>query len=293
MRILAFAIFAVACAAGSGTAAPGAAAPGAAAPGAAAPGTAAPAPAPAAVPAAASGGTRPLYYDRALTRADLEGRTLRELALMRNTIYARAGHQFRKKWLRDYFTAQPWYKPLAKDDSSKVTRLDRANAALIAQAEEGQSRADLKKRRDDILARQHAGKATAEDDIEIGLLNTRLGQWASADPAARPPADVSPLEDPSQLDHLITVEQLSNLSRRDLRILRNTIYARHGRTFKSQLLQAYFDTMEWYRPDPAFNENKLSKIDTTNIRLIKSVEQSLGGPMTEDEQRAEDNMSGF
>ncbi|TMQ13566.1 MAG: YARHG domain-containing protein [Deltaproteobacteria bacterium] len=175
--------------------------------------------------------------------------------------------------MRDYFTAQPWYKPLAKDDSSKVTRLDRANAALIAQAEEGQSRADLKKRRDDILARQHAGKATAEDDIEIGLLNTRLGQWASADPAAKPPADVSPLEDP--------------------RILRNTIYARHGRTFKSQLLQAYFDTMEWYRPDPAFNENKLSKIDTTNIRLIKSVEQSLGGPMTEDEQRAEDNMSGF
>ena len=35
---------------------------------------------------------RPLYYTRALTPADLEGRTLRELALMRNTIYARAGH---------------------------------------------------------------------------------------------------------------------------------------------------------------------------------------------------------
>src|SRR6185295_9801072 len=74
---------------------------------------------------------RPLYYDRALKPADLEGRTLRELALMRNSIYARAGHQFRKKWLRDYFTAQPWYKPLAKDDNSKVTKTDRANASLI------------------------------------------------------------------------------------------------------------------------------------------------------------------
>jgi len=27
--------------------------------------------------------------------------------------------------------------------------------------------------------------------------------------------------------------------------------------------------------------------------LIKSVEDTLGGPMTEDEQRAEENMSGF
>src|SRR5499425_1312869 len=104
---------------------------------------------------------RPLYYTRALTPADLEGRTLRELALMRNTIYARAGHQFRKKWLHDYFAAQSWYKPLAKDDNTKITKVDRANAALIAQAEEAPTQAELKKRRDDVLARQHAGKATA------------------------------------------------------------------------------------------------------------------------------------
>jgi hypothetical protein len=241
---------------------------------------------------AAAEPARPLYYERALTKADLDGRTLRELALMRNTIYARAGHQFRKRWLHDYFAAQPWYKPLAKDDNSKVTKIDRANAALIAQAEEGQKRDELKKRRDDILARQKAGKATPEDAIELTILNTRLGQWASAG-AEAPPADVSPLEDPDQLDHVITVKQLSNLSRRDLRILRNTIYARHGRQFKSQLLQEYFDTMEWYKRDPAFTENRLTKVDVTNIRLIKSVEGTFGGPLSEDEQRAEDNMSGF
>lgn len=236
---------------------------------------------------------RPLYYDRALTRADLDGRTLRELALMRNTIYARAGHTFRKKWLRDHFTAQAWYKPLARDDNSKITKVDRANAALIAQAEEAPTQAELKKRREEVLARQHAGKASPEDEIELGILNTRLGQWVSAQADAKPPADVSPLEDPSQLDHVITVEQLSNLSRRDLRILRNTIYARHGRQFKSKLLQAYFDDMVWYQRDPAFTEKRLSKTDVTNIRLIKSVEDTLGGPMTEDEQRAEENMSGF
>jgi hypothetical protein len=240
---------------------------------------------------AAADPPRPLYYDRALTPADLQGRTLRELALMRNTIYARAGHPFRKKWLHDYFAAQSWYKPLAKDDDSRITRIDRANVALIAQAEQSQKRAELTKRRDDILARQRAGKATPEDAIELGLLNTRLGEWAAAEAEAKPPADVSPLEDPSQLDHVISVDQLSNLSRRDLRILRNTVYARHGRKFKSPLLQAYFDDMRWYKVDPAFTEKQLTKVDITNIRLIKSVEDTLGGPMSEDEQRAEQNMT--
>lgn len=240
---------------------------------------------------AAADPPRPLYYDRALAPADLQGRTLRELALMRNTIYARAGHPFRKKWLRDYFTAQPWYKPLAKDDDSRITRLDRANVAAIGQAEQNQKRPELKQRRDDILARQRAGKATPEDAIELGLLNTRLGEWAAAEAEARPPASVSPLEDPSQLDHVIRVEQLSDLSRRDLRILRNTIYARHGKQFKSGLLQAYFNDMSWYNADLAFTEKRLTKVDVTNIRLIKSVEDSLGGPMSEDEQQRLEEMA--
>ena len=228
---------------------------------------------------------RPLYYDRALTSADLDGRTLRELTLMRNTIYARAGHPFRKQWLRDYFTAQTWYKALAKDDDSKITKIDSANVSLIAKAEQSQDRTDLTKRRDDILARQRAGKAAAEDEIELRLLNTRLGEWAAADADAKPPAKVSPLEDPSQLDHVISVDQLSDFSRRDLRILRNTVYARHGKVFKSQLLQAYFNDMVWYKADSTFTEDRLTKTDITNIRLIKSVEQSVGGPMTDDEQR--------
>src|SRR5262244_4007585 len=147
---------------------------------------------------AAADPPRPLYYDRALTPADLQGRTLRELAIMRNTIYAHAGHPFRKKWLHDYFAAQPWYKPLAKDDDSKITKLDRANAVAIAQAEQNQKRPDLMKRRDDV--------------IELGILNTRLGEWAAAASDAKPPSDASPLEDPSQLDHVLRVEQLSNLS---------------------------------------------------------------------------------
>ena len=75
---------------------------------------------------------RPLYYTRAITNDDLEGRTLRDLSLMRNTIYARAGNKFRKQWLNDYFSALSWYHPLDKMDESKLTVLDKRNAEIIA-----------------------------------------------------------------------------------------------------------------------------------------------------------------
>src|SRR5215831_6852378 len=52
---------------------------------------------------------RPLYYEREISQADLQGRTLRELTLMRNWIYARAGNPFVKPWLKEFFAKQPWY----------------------------------------------------------------------------------------------------------------------------------------------------------------------------------------
>src|SRR5579872_4854842 len=85
----------------------------------------------------------PFYYTRAITNADLKGRNLRELSLMRNTIYARVGNKFRKKWLNDYFAQFSWYHPLDKMEVSKLTALDRANAAAIAQYDAGLNRDKL------------------------------------------------------------------------------------------------------------------------------------------------------
>lgn len=225
---------------------------------------------------------RGLYYARALTAADLDGRSLRDLALMRNTIYARAGHTFRKTWLRDHFTAQPWYTPLPKDDGSKITATDRANAKLIAAREAAFPR-------DAMAAEQAALAAKAErstaDDVELRLLGEQLGR--TVETAGDEPAR-SPLEDPKQLDRLLEIGELADLSRRDLRILRNTVYARHGRIFKSPVLQQWFDDKDWYEPDPSFDESRLTAIDKKNVRLIRSVEDASGGPMTDREQQDED-----
>src|SRR5262245_9862822 len=151
---------------------------------------------------------RPLYYTREITDDDLIGRSLRELTLMRNTIYARAGNKFRKQWLNDYFSAQPWYRPLDKMNESKITPLDRKNAEIVAKYD-----ADVP--RDELLSMQQAlrtsAPSTPEDKIELRLISMRLGKWAG--PAD---ADRTPLEDPTLLDKQITVKSLKDFSRRDL-----------------------------------------------------------------------------
>jgi hypothetical protein len=220
---------------------------------------------------------RPLYYSRQITQNDLEERSLRDLSLMRNTIYARAGHKFRKKWLNDYFLAQPWYHPLEKDDESKISTLDRKNAEIIAKYDAAINKDYLQQ----II--QQANPNTPEGKIELRLAYARLGKWTGAKDAER-----TPLEDPTLLDKQLTVESLNDFSRRDLRLLRNLIYARRGRPFKSDLLRAYFGAVEWYQPNPAYTDARLTDLDKRNIKLVLSVENQLGGPLLDWEHKKED-----
>jgi hypothetical protein len=221
---------------------------------------------------------RPLYYTREIKPDDLYDRSLRELQLMRNTIFARAGNKFRKKWLNDYFSAQPWYHPLDTMDESKLTALDRKNAEIIATFDAGISREQLMARQGELQ-----GAKTPEDKIEMRLVAIRLGKWAGSD-EDQPTA----LEDPTLLDKQLTVDQLKDFSRRDLRLLRNLIYARRGRPFHSDVLKSYFQAVEWYKPDPKYTDARLTAIDKRNINVILSVENQLGGPLTDYQNKKED-----
>jgi hypothetical protein len=222
---------------------------------------------------------RPLYYERALTKEDLAGRTLRELTLMRNSIYARAGQSFRKPWLDQHFRKESWYAPKETPDLSKLTPIDYANAQAIVMHEQDLEEAVLEAMQKELLAKKKAGKTTPEDDIELELLAVRLGGWTTD--LELMPEDLSPLADPTKLDALLTANQLATLSLRDLRILRNTIYARRGRPFRSVLLQDYYAGMDWYKPDESYTDAKLTAIDKKNIRMIMGVEKANGGPLSD------------
>ncbi|WP_158501992.1 YARHG domain-containing protein [Vitiosangium sp. GDMCC 1.1324] len=205
----------------------------------------------------------------------LESKSLRELSLLRNTIYARYGWAgFRKPWLRQHFQSQPWYKPDPKFSYKRLSQVDRRNVELIAQVEASLSYADLEQRKETLLARtgrSNLAELGAEDRIELGLISRAMGDFA-VDEGQRDQVA-------SSLESVLAVKELRMLSLRDLRLLRNTIYARRGRPFKSELLQEHFKRMPWYTPDPAYTDKRLTKTDKRNIDLIVQVENEFGGAL--------------
>ena len=74
---------------------------------------------------------------------------------------------------------------------------------------------------------------------------------------------------------LITEAMLRGLSLHELRLLRNEIYARHGRIFVTLWIQQYFGSQSWYDPKEDFKDESISGVDKTNIETIVAYENKL------------------
>ncbi|WP_242242176.1 YARHG domain-containing protein [Bacillus cereus group sp. BfR-BA-01309] len=69
----------------------------------------------------------------------------------------------------------------------------------------------------------------------------------------------------------LTSTDLTYVSKEQLKIARNEIYARHGHIFQTKDMQAYFSKQTWYRENPYFS-GTLTDIESYNVELIKSRE---------------------
>jgi hypothetical protein len=74
---------------------------------------------------------------------------------------------------------------------------------------------------------------------------------------------------------LISDQMLRGLSLHELRLLRNEIYARHGRIFKTVWIQQYFGGQSWYDAKEDFKDEEISGSDKTNIETIVKYENKL------------------
>lgn len=79
---------------------------------------------------------------------------------------------------------------------------------------------------------------------------------------------------PASDKRVVSEEDIANLTKGQLRLARNEIYARHGYGFKSQDLQTYFSSKSWYHPDPSF-DGSLNEVEKENVDFIKVREDSL------------------
>ena len=81
-----------------------------------------------------------------------------------------------------------------------------------------------------------------------------------------------PLEQrPYYYDKVLDDKFFQNTSAAFMRLVRNTIYAHAGRTFKDPALRDYFEAQVWYRPRPE-GPARLSAADEANLKTIKRLE---------------------
>ena len=64
---------------------------------------------------------------------------------------------------------------------------------------------------------------------------------------------------------------LEDLSKADLRIYRNLVYAGYGYVFQSKDLQEYFGSKDWYHPDPEVNGRIGELLTGKDSVLIESI----------------------
>lgn len=96
-----------------------------------------------------------------------------------------------------------------------------------------------------------------------------------AEEAVDNPQFILPLSDQVYL----TREDIEGLSAEELRIARNEIYARHGRLFRDEALQAYFNSCDWYVGSVSaddFSDSVFNEYEMANKDLIVSYEHELG-----------------
>lgn len=129
--------------------------------------------------------------------------------------------------------------------------------------------------------------------VGAGLLRGMLASPRAAPPSVSTPAPdatpppreapgraVPPAPAPEPLPDFMTKPlaeaDLAGMSPRDLDLMRNEIYARHGRRFARGDLQAYFDSQAWYRPLYApdeFPTSLLTAVQKRNVDLLQRVQQ--------------------
>ncbi|MDO4181991.1 MAG: protein kinase [Coriobacteriia bacterium] len=80
---------------------------------------------------------------------------------------------------------------------------------------------------------------------------------------------------------LYSTDQLNELTTKQLCLARNEIYARHGYSFETAVLQEHFDSKSWYSAKytaSTWSESSLNSIEKENIQTIRNLELARNSP---------------
>lgn len=72
---------------------------------------------------------------------------------------------------------------------------------------------------------------------------------------------------------ILTEAEVEKLTKADIYVLRNSIYAKHGYSFKKRPLRVFFDRHDWYMPVHVNIKSELTDIEKKNIKLLLRYEK--------------------
>lgn len=112
---------------------------------------------------------------------------------------------------------------------------------------------------------------TEESDKSDGALpesTMKTGLKSTAKPTPAKQQEDSDYLIPGSDTRKVTVSDLAGMSAQELTYARNEIYARHGKVFKHNELNRYFQTKSWYHADPSFVDTMTSSLEQNNASFI-------------------------
>jgi len=74
-------------------------------------------------------------------------------------------------------------------------------------------------------------------------------------------------------DKSIHTAKLHSFNKTELKLLRNTIFAKYGRSFKSDMLKTWFAKKSWYKVNPNYSDKVLTNTDKKNITTFHNLEK--------------------
>ena len=256
------------------------------------------------------------WQKKAIPEDKIYANTAAEWRVMIAEIEAIHGKTFPDEpWLQTYFEERYWYKANPNYSAAVLSEIERGNIETITKKREAErkvavSPGDMDKFQNVLLTEKMLDGATiSELRIMRNEFEARHGKkfltpgyrsFFEFQDWYRPAKDQSKIvlneTEKKNVETILRVENrlreeiakkpktaddFSGLFTEDLRLLRNEIYARHGRIFKTKLLNDYFSEQPWYKPDPNYSDSMLTAIESENLKAIKEAEDAAVSKFTE------------
>lgn len=180
---------------------------------------------------------------RYLSHKDLEGLSDEELEIALKEIAARRGESFTDSYIQEYFNARSWYTP---GNGSKSNDYEKANENLL-----------------NVYIAMQEGTLYRFDNPYMTLFPDYQDYAVSGSES-----------------RYVRADDLKTLTKEQLVIARNELYARRGCIFGADDLQDYFYTKSWYVPRIQLKDFKASDFndfEESNLDVIQLYEKRLEG----------------